>query len=165
MARGHPFEEATHTESVKHRLEPLTPFLTWRKLEEAIRDTKTTDYTPGVTSSCPESSLRRTPTKRARTSGPRELSRHSQSDPRSPVDSQRHSGMSPEAIIKRPMVTAPPIEGNSYCRTRPFHSELYFDLESMTTHGVRSPTVIHFSIDGRQGILEARHVAEALHIP
>ena len=36
MARGHPFEEATHTESVKHRLEPLTPFLTWRKLEEAV---------------------------------------------------------------------------------------------------------------------------------
>ena len=37
--------------------------------------------------------------------------------------------------------------------------------QSMTTHGTRSPTAIHFSIDGRQGILEARHVAEALHIP
>ncbi|RVW22595.1 hypothetical protein CK203_109503 [Vitis vinifera] len=29
----------------------------------------------------------------------------------------------------------------------------------------RSPTAIHFSIDGRQGILEARHIVEVLHIP
>ena len=36
MARDHPFEEVTHTEFVKHRLEPLTPFLTWRGLEEAV---------------------------------------------------------------------------------------------------------------------------------
>ncbi|RVW70975.1 hypothetical protein CK203_050593 [Vitis vinifera] len=35
----------------------------------------------------------------------------------------------------------------------------------MTTHGTRSPAAIHFSIDGHQGILEARHIAEALHIP
>ena len=103
------------------------------------------------------------------------------------------------------MVTAPPIEENADCRARPFHSEIYFNLEvmrqqlelrdsfgllqryhlehlmtpreffyprvaldfyqSMTTRGARSPTAIYFSIDGRQGILEARHVAEALHIP
>nr|CAN70235.1 hypothetical protein VITISV_025599 [Vitis vinifera] len=37
--------------------------------------------------------------------------------------------------------------------------------QSMTTQGARSSTAIHFSIDGRQGILEARHVVEALHIP
>ncbi|RVW62937.1 hypothetical protein CK203_062860 [Vitis vinifera] len=35
----------------------------------------------------------------------------------------------------------------------------------MTTHQVRDPTVIHFTIDGRHGILGARHIAEALHIP
>ena len=35
----------------------------------------------------------------------------------------------------------------------------------MTTQGVQSPTTIHFSIDGRQGILEARHIAKALDIP
>ena len=35
----------------------------------------------------------------------------------------------------------------------------------MTTHRVRDPTVIHFTIDGRHGILRARHIAEALHIP
>ncbi|KAL6331738.1 hypothetical protein AAG906_016734 [Vitis piasezkii] len=103
------------------------------------------------------------------------------------------------------MVTAPPIEGNSDCRARPFHSELYFEIEairqqselrdsfgllqryhlerfitpkeffyprvamdfyqSITTQGAQSPTAIHFNIDGRQGILEARHIVEALHIP
>ncbi|RVW63633.1 hypothetical protein CK203_056928 [Vitis vinifera] len=35
----------------------------------------------------------------------------------------------------------------------------------MTTHRVRDPTVIHFTIDGRHGILGARHIVEALHIP
>ena len=103
-----------------------------------------------------------------------------------------------------PMVTAQPIEGDSDCRARPFHFELYFDLEvmqqqpelrnsfgllqryhfehlmtlreffyprvaldfyqSMTTQGAQSPIAIHFSIDGCQGILEVRHIAEALHI-
>ncbi|RVW86094.1 hypothetical protein CK203_037987 [Vitis vinifera] len=35
----------------------------------------------------------------------------------------------------------------------------------MTTHGVPSPTSIHFTIDGHHGILEARDIAEALQIP
>ena len=34
----------------------------------------------------------------------------------------------------------------------------------MTTRGVRNPTLIYFTIDGRQGIIGARHIAEALHI-
>ncbi|RVW61764.1 hypothetical protein CK203_064861 [Vitis vinifera] len=103
------------------------------------------------------------------------------------------------------MVTAPPILGNLDCRAKPFHSELYFDIEamrqqpdlwdsfgllqryhlehlmtpreffyprvamdfyqSMTTQDVQGSITIRFSIDGRQGILEARHIAEALHIP
>ena len=33
------------------------------------------------------------------------------------------------------------------------------------TSGVPSPTSIHFTIDGRHGILEARDIAEALQIP
>ena len=37
--------------------------------------------------------------------------------------------------------------------------------QSMTTHRVRDPTVIHFTIDGHHGILGARHIAEVLHIP
>ncbi|RVW60265.1 hypothetical protein CK203_097089 [Vitis vinifera] len=103
------------------------------------------------------------------------------------------------------MLPQPPIEGNLDCRTRPFHSELCFDLaafrvrpelaqsfqllrryhmehllaprdffypriatdfyQSMTTKEVRNPTLIHFTIDGRHGILGARHIAEALQIP
>ena len=37
--------------------------------------------------------------------------------------------------------------------------------QSKTTQGAKSPTAIRFSIDGRQGILEAKHIAKALHIP
>ena len=37
--------------------------------------------------------------------------------------------------------------------------------QSMTTHCVRNPNVIHFIIDGSHGILGARHIVEALHIP
>ena len=37
--------------------------------------------------------------------------------------------------------------------------------QSMTTKQVKDPTLIHFTIDGRHGILGARHIAEALHIP
>ncbi|RVW33891.1 hypothetical protein CK203_082937 [Vitis vinifera] len=37
--------------------------------------------------------------------------------------------------------------------------------QSMTTNQVRDLTLIHFTIDGRHGILGARHIAEALHIP
>ena len=35
----------------------------------------------------------------------------------------------------------------------------------MTTRGVPSPTAIHFHINGHDGVLEARHIAKALHIP
>ncbi|RVW31010.1 hypothetical protein CK203_100671 [Vitis vinifera] len=35
----------------------------------------------------------------------------------------------------------------------------------MTTRGIRNPTLIHFTIDGRQGAIGARHIAEALRIP
>ena len=37
--------------------------------------------------------------------------------------------------------------------------------QSMTTHHVRDPTIIHFTINGRHGILGARHIVEALRIP
>ena len=65
----------------------------------------------------PEPSVRRIPPKRTRTLSPGESSRHAQPDP--------------QAIIKRPMVTVLPIEGNSDCRARLFHSELYFNIEDM----------------------------------
>ena len=47
-----------------------------------------------------------------------------------------------------------------------FYPRLAMDFyQSMTTQGAQSPIAIHFSIDGRHGILEARHIDEALHIP
>ncbi|RVW94307.1 hypothetical protein CK203_037927 [Vitis vinifera] len=121
------------------------------------------------------------------------------------IPQEESQGMTPEVLIRCPMVTQPPIEGNLDYRARPFHSELCFDTttfrlqlelkdsfhllqryrmehlmtprdffyprvalefyQSMTTHQVRDPTVIHFTIDGRHGILGARHIAEGLRIP
>ena len=43
-------------------------------------------------------------------------------------ESQIPSSMTPEVVIRRPMVTQPPIEGNLDCKARPFHSELCFDI-------------------------------------
>ena len=44
-----------------------------------------------------------------------------------------------------------------------FYPRVALDFyQSMTTLGVPSLTAIHFTIDGRHGILEARHIAEAL---
>ncbi|KAL6312650.1 hypothetical protein AAG906_010395 [Vitis piasezkii] len=67
------------------------------------------------------------------------------------------------------MLTQPPIEGiiwNNCDSKGILLSRVAMDFyQSMTTHHVRDPTVIHFTIDGRHGILGARHIAEALRIP
>ncbi|RVW20553.1 hypothetical protein CK203_111442 [Vitis vinifera] len=74
------------------------------------------------------------------------------------------------------MIAGPPIEGNLDCREQSFHSETWFDIDAVTQQpelrdsfhllqSVRNPTLIYFTIDGRQGIIGARHIAEALHIP
>ena len=47
-----------------------------------------------------------------------------------------------------------------------FYPRVAMDFyQSMTIHQVQDPTVIHFTIDERHGILGARNIAEALHIP
>ena len=47
-----------------------------------------------------------------------------------------------------------------------FYPRVAMDFyQSMTTHQVRDPTVIHITIDRRHGILGARHIAKALRIP
>ncbi|KAL6346939.1 hypothetical protein AAG906_005999 [Vitis piasezkii] len=81
-------------------------------------ETRRATTTPGMTASHPESSVRRPPAKRAKTSG------------QPHANTELPSDMSPESIIRRPMLTTPPIEGNSDCRSRPFHSEFYFDQEA-----------------------------------
>nr|CAN77880.1 hypothetical protein VITISV_042803 [Vitis vinifera] len=46
-----------------------------------------------------------------------------------------------------------------------FYPRVALDFyQSMTTNQVRDPTAIHFTIDGRHGILGARHIADALYI-
>ncbi|XP_034679785.1 pistil-specific extensin-like protein [Vitis riparia] len=44
-----------------------------------------------------------------------------------PSEPQIPSGPAPEEVLRHPMLTQPPIEGNLDCRVRPFHSELCFD--------------------------------------
>ena len=47
-----------------------------------------------------------------------------------------------------------------------FYPRVALDFyQSMTTRGVPVPASILFTIDGRQGILGARQIAEAFHIP
>ena len=47
-----------------------------------------------------------------------------------------------------------------------FYPRVALDFyQSMTTCGIPSPSVIHFTIDGHHSVLEARHIAEALYIP
>ena len=92
-------------------------------------ETRRPPNTPGATTLHPKSSIRRPPAKRVRTSGPSESSRASQ--PEAPTDYEVSSDLSPESIVKRPMLTTPPIEGNSDYRARLFHWELYFDQEAV----------------------------------
>ncbi|RVW92666.1 hypothetical protein CK203_041581 [Vitis vinifera] len=111
--------------SWSHFLETRRKSTSLSHIKPLIRDIETTDF------STPEPSVCRIPPKRTRTSGPGETSRHAQPDHQALTDSQHPSNIAPEAIFKRPMVTASPIEGNSDCRAKPFHSELYFDIEAM----------------------------------
>ncbi|KAL6334769.1 hypothetical protein AAG906_021533 [Vitis piasezkii] len=49
--------------------------------------------------------------------------------PQAPLpEPQIQAEVAPEEVIRRPMLAQPPIEGNLDCRSRPFHSELCFDL-------------------------------------
>ena len=163
--------------------------------------TKGPPTTLGANSSRSKKSSSRPPMKKARVSSLVEPSEPPQPQPPT-IESQIPYGMTPEVIIRRPMVTQPPMEGNLDCRARPFHSELCFDretfrhqpelrdsfhllqryhlehlmtprdffyprvaldfYESMTMHHIRDPTVIHFTIDGRHGILGARHITYSI---
>ncbi|XP_010651711.1 anther-specific proline-rich protein APG-like [Vitis vinifera] len=50
-------------------------------------------------------------------------------EPQAPLpEPQIAAEVAPKEVIRRPMLPQPPIEGNLDCRTRPFHSELCFDL-------------------------------------
>ena len=83
--------------------------------------------TPGASSSCAKKSASRSPKKKARISASVKPSEPS-SEPQPPaIKSHIPSRMTLEVIIRWPMVSQPPIEGNLDYRARPFHSELCFD--------------------------------------
>ena len=90
--------------------------------------------TLGASSSRAKKSGSRPPKKKARVSAPIDLSKPSSEPPSEPqpsqppaTESQIPSRMTPEVVIRCPMVTQPPIEGNLDCKARPFHFELYLD--------------------------------------
>ena len=89
-------------------------------------ETRRPPTTPEASSSRPKKLASHSPKKKAKVSAPVQPS-----EPQSPTtESQIPSGMTPEVIIRRPMVTQPPIEGNLDCQARPFHSELCFDRDT-----------------------------------
>ena len=97
-------------------------------------ETRRPPTTPEASSSRAKKSGSRPLKKKARVSAPIDLSEPSLEPPSKPqpsqppaIESQIPSGMTPEVVIRRPMVTQPPIDGNLDCRARPFHSELCFD--------------------------------------
>ena len=72
----------------------------------------------------------RPPPKRTKFSGPGEPSHAPQVEP--PIEEPRIPvEITPETLIRRPMIAGPPIEGNLDCRDRSFHSETYFDIEAL----------------------------------
>ncbi|RVW99778.1 Retrovirus-related Pol polyprotein from transposon opus [Vitis vinifera] len=92
-------------------------------------ETRRPPTTPGASTSRPKKSVRHPPTKKTRVSGLGVSSAPPQPQPPT-IESQIPTEMTPEVIIRRPMVTQPPIEGNLDCQARPFHSELCFDMET-----------------------------------
>ncbi|RVW63846.1 hypothetical protein CK203_055620 [Vitis vinifera] len=132
MSHGQPFEEATYSSrsiSAMARIRGghTDPSVSREQRSRAFPLQDSTHQASTVPSF--EGAVPSSPPQR-----PGESSRHSLPDPQAPTNSQRPFGISPEAIIKRPMVTALPIEGNSNCKAKPFHSELYFDIEAMRRH-------------------------------
>ena len=121
--------------------EPSQPLVVPPSIEDAPLslpsrryETRRPPTTPGSSSSRAKKSSSHPPKKKARVSAPLEPSEPpseplSESQPPQPpaTDSQIPFRMTLEVVIRRPMVTQPPIEGNLDCRARPFHSELCFD--------------------------------------
>ncbi|RVW72472.1 hypothetical protein CK203_060487 [Vitis vinifera] len=137
----------------------------------------------GASSSGAKNSCNGPPKKKAKVSEPIDLTDQSsepESEPRPsppPVqksqppakESQIPSGMTPETSARAqgflPSATEVPYGALANSQGF-FYPRVALDFyQSMTTNQVRDPSVIHFTIDGRHGILGARHIVEALHIP
>ena len=89
---------------------------------------------PRAPSLVPQRQRRRArPSKRSRTSGPRESSRSRPEPSPPPADEGSSPQLSQTSRIKRPMFTSDPILGNVDLRARNFHGEPYYDVPALTT--------------------------------
>ncbi|RVW81166.1 hypothetical protein CK203_044678 [Vitis vinifera] len=111
------------------------------------------------------------PLKRTKFSGPGEPSQHlSRAAYRGISDScgiPPRPGPQTAARAQRFIPTAAEVSHGDLLTPRQFYyPRVVLDFyQSMTTRGLRNPTLIQFTIDGRQGAIGARHIAEALRIP
>nr|CAN68700.1 hypothetical protein VITISV_026013 [Vitis vinifera] len=136
-------------------------------------ETRRPPTTLGASTSRPKRSVCHPPTKKAKFLGPRESS----TPPllQSPATEARpfHS----EICFDMKTFRQQPELRDSFRLLQRYHLEhlmthrdFFYPIvaldfyQSMTTRCVRNPNVIHFIIDGRHGILGARHIVEALHI-
>ena len=82
----------------------------------------------------PRPPRRAPPSKRARTSGPRESSR-SKPEPSPPPAAQDPTQSSPQLSLasrnRRPLFHCDPIPGNVDCRAKDFHGESYYDIPAL----------------------------------
>ncbi|RVW72560.1 hypothetical protein CK203_060059 [Vitis vinifera] len=136
--------------------------------------------------------LRGPPTKKAKTSKPGESSRAPRDSQSQPPSTRRPRPSSPiegnsdcrskafhvEAYFEHTILRQQIDLRDSYILLERYHlvpfmtppqffyPRVVLDFyQSMTTRGVPVPASILFTIDGRQGILGARQIAEAFHIP
>ena len=88
---------------------------------------------PWVPSPVPQRRCRRAqPSKRARTSGPRESSTSRPQPSPSPAEESSSPHLSPASRIRRPLFTGTPIQGNVDLRDRDFHRESFCDVPALT---------------------------------
>ena len=88
---------------------------------------------PRAPSPVPQRRRRRArPSKRARTSGPRESLRSRPEPSPPPIDEGSSPQLSLTSRIRRPMFTSDPIPGNVDLRARDFHGEPYYDVPALT---------------------------------
>ena len=72
------------------------------------------------------------PSKRARTSGPRESSTSCPEPSPAPTEESASPHLSPASRIRRPLFTGTPIPGNVDLRARDFHQESFYDVPALT---------------------------------
>ena len=89
---------------------------------------------PRTPSPVPQRRCRRArPSKRARTSGPRESSRSRPEPSPPPTDEGSSPQLSPASRIRSPMFTGVPIPGNVDLHARDFHGEPFYDVLALNT--------------------------------